>query len=107
MRSLPARLVALFAVLAVTCLVGCGATPDAPGGEGAQTYGGEITPGADEESEGDDGEAAPDGPVVAVDDGKIGQVSEGLVANAKMKATANLNLRKGAGTTYAILSVIP
>jgi cell wall-associated NlpC family hydrolase len=113
MRSLPTRLVALFAaVLAVTALAGCGATPDAPGGEGPQTYGGEITPGA-EDSEGDIGDDSPDGPLVAVadvdgaDDGAIGQVGQALVANAKMKTTANLNLRKGAGTSFAIVVVIP
>lgn len=113
MRTLP-RLVALFAaVLAVTVVVGCGATPDAPGGDGAQTYGGEITPGS-EESEGDVGDDSPDGPLVAVvdtdgadGDGNVGQVGQTLVANGKMKTTANLNLRKGAGTSFAVLAVIP
>ena len=113
MRSLPARLVALFAaVLAITSLVGCGSTPDAPGGAGAQTYGGEITPGAGggepEDSEGDIGDDTADGAIIPVDDGSnIGQVGQGLAANGKMRTTGNLNLRKGAGTSFAVLAVIP
>ncbi|CAN5888463.1 hypothetical protein BH11MYX4_BH11MYX4_38650 [soil metagenome] len=111
MRSLPARLVALFAaVLAIASLVGCGSTPDAPGGAGAQTYGGEITPGEPmDNSEGDVGDDSADGPIFAVDDadGAINHVAQGLVASSKMRTTGNLNLRKGAGTSYAVLAVIP
>jgi cell wall-associated NlpC family hydrolase len=112
MRSLPARLVALFAAaLAISALVGCGATPDAPGGEGAQTFGGEITPGEEPaDTEGDVGDDGPDGALVAVDDssdGAIEHVNQGLAASTKMKATGNLNLRKGAGTSYDVLVVIP
>ena len=109
MRSFPARLVALFAaVLAITSLVGCGSTPDAPGGGGAQTYGGEITPSEPQDSEGDVGDDANDGAIVPVDDGtNVGQVGQGLAANGKMRTTGNLNLRKGAGTSYAVLAVIP
>ncbi len=111
MRSLPARLLALFAaVLAITSLAGCGSTPDAPGGAGAQTYGGEITPGSEpEDAEGDVGDDTADGAIVPVDDGSsnLGQVVQGLTANGKMRATGNLNLRKGAGTSFAVLAVIP
>ena len=110
MRSLPARLVALFAaVLAISSLVGCGSTPDAPGGAGAQTYGGEISPGGEpDDSEGDVGDDATDGAIIPVDDGSnVGQVGQGLAANGKMRTTGNLNLRKGAGTSFAVLAVIP
>jgi cell wall-associated NlpC family hydrolase len=118
MRTLPASSVALlFAVLTFVALVvttGCAATPDTAGGggDGDTTYGAEITPGEDTEAAGDigdDGDA--DGPLVAVDDGApdgvVGSVNQGLAANAKMRTTANVNLRKGAGTTFAILAVIP
>lgn len=52
---------------------------------------------------GDDG----DGPLVAADDEVVGQVSESLTASEKLTTTANLNLRKGAGTSYSVISVIP
>ncbi len=120
MRSLETRLFLLLsAVLAVVMLAllgGCGATPDSggPGGEGAsaETYGTQITPSGDdgeEEGVGDVGdEGVSDGPLVAIDDGvQIGTISQSLTANSKMKATANLNLRKGAGTSYAVVAVIP
>jgi cell wall-associated NlpC family hydrolase len=114
MRSLPTRLIALlFAVLTFVALQGCGATPDTvdgEGGEGETTYGAEITPGDDGEGQsagdiGDDGDA--DGPLVAADDGAVGSVNQGLAANAKMRTTSNVNLRKGAGTSFAVLAVIP
>jgi len=111
MRSLPARLfVLLFAALTIIVLQGCGATPDAAGGEGETTYGATVAAGDDGEDSagdvGDDGE--PDAPLLAVDDGApIGTVHQALTANGKMRATANVNLRKGAGTSFAVLAVIP
>jgi cell wall-associated NlpC family hydrolase len=113
MRSLPARLLALLLTASLTVAVlailpGCGATPDtAAGGEGATTNGatvsidGEQAPG----DNGDDGTV--DGPLVAADDGAVGSVKQGLTVNGKMRATANVNLRKGAGTSFAVLAVIP
>ena len=106
MRSLPARLVALFAaLLAITSLVGCGSTPDSPDGEGAQPYGGEIAA-APGEAAGDNGDEG-DGPIVALDDGAIGQVAQSVVASSKMRTTGNVNLRKGPASSYAVVAVVP
>ncbi len=109
MRSLTARLLAMFAAaLAITALVGCGSSPDAAG-EAPTTHVSETAPGG-EESVGDIGDEGPtDSPIIAVDDtgAPLGQVSQGLVASAQMRATANVNLRKGAGTSFAVLAVIP
>jgi len=111
MRSLPARLfVLMFAALTIVVLQGCVATPDTAGGEGETTYGATGTTGDDgEDSAGDIGDDAdPDAPLVAADDGAtIGTVHQALTTNGKMKATANVNLRKGAGTSYAVVAVIP
>ncbi|MDB4946590.1 MAG: hypothetical protein JWP97_6124 [Labilithrix sp.] len=95
---------------ALALMVGCGGTPDSEGGAGEKhSYGAEITPGTDQGADGDVGDDTPDGPLTAVEDTDepTAQVGQGLVANGKMKATANVNLRKGAGTSYAVLMVIP
>lgn len=111
MRSLPAPLRALvltasLTLAALAVLVGCGATPDSAAPEGATTYGATVGDGTN--APGDDGDdGTVDGPLVAADDGVVGSVSQALSANGKMRATANVNLRKGAGTTYAVLAVIP
>jgi uncharacterized protein YraI len=111
MRSLPARLFALLsAALTIVVLQGCAATPDAAGGEGETTYSATATPGdvGDDTAGdvGDDGDA--DGPLVAVDDGSpIGTVQQTLTANGQMRATANVNLRTGAGTSFSVVAVIP
>jgi cell wall-associated NlpC family hydrolase len=126
MRSLPARLLMLLslviALVAVMAVGGCAADTGDGRGEGAG--GSSATgPGAGDvdEGEGEDGSGAGgavgdigddgegDGPLTAVDDGapNIGTVTTSLTANSKMKTTANVNLRKGAGTSYAILAVIP
>lgn len=111
MHSTPARLFALLsACLAFVALQGCVATPDTDGGEGETTYGAQIDPFGDdgEEGVGDVGDDTPDGPLVAVDDGEsIGSVTTALTVNGKMRTTANLNLRKGAGTSFAVVAVIP
>ena len=111
MRSLPARFfILMLSALTLVVLQGCGATPDAAGGEGETTYGATVTTGDDgEETAGDVGDDAdPDAPLVAADDGApIGTVNQALTANGKMRATANVNLRKGAATSYAVLAVIP
>jgi cell wall-associated NlpC family hydrolase len=112
MRSFPAPLRALLltaslTVAALAVLVGCGATPDsAASAQGATTNGATVTDGTS--APGDDGDTGPiDGPLVAADDGVVGSVTQALTANGKMRATANVNLRKGAGTSYAVLAVIP
>lgn len=115
MRSSSARLFAMFttclAVVALAVLPGCGATPDTAGGEGESTYGAQITPGdeGDEDGVGDVGDDTPDGPLTAVDDSEeaVSTSTQALTVNGKMRATANLNLRKGAGTGFAVLAVIP
>lgn len=95
--------------------VGCGAGTEVPstgegGGEladGADTYGMPVDdPGASEGDVGDPGDA----PLAAVDDADAESfvVTEpAVLAGATMRTTANLNLRKGAGTSYAVLAVIP
>ena len=111
MRSLPARLVSLlFAALTIVIVEGCAsnADPGSPGGgEGATTYAGEVTPDPTAPGDtGDDGDT--DGPLVAVDDTpNVGTVHEGLTASSQMRTTANVNFRKGAGTTFAVIAVIP
>lgn len=114
MRSSPARLFALLstclAFVTLAVLPGCGATPDTAGGEGESTYGAQITPGddGDDDGVGDVGDDTADGPLTAVDDSEaVGTSTQALTVNGKMKATANLNLRKGAGTGFAVLAVIP
>jgi cell wall-associated NlpC family hydrolase len=112
MRSLPARFLSVLsvvlAVFAATSLGGCGATPDTAGGEGDPSS---LSPGDDGEEgvgdNGDDGDA--DGALTAADDdgAPIGTVTQSLTVNGKMRATANVNLRKGAGTSFSVLAVIP
>lgn len=114
MRSFTAKLVALLLAALAVVLVGCSAAPDETGGGGGQTtYAGQL-PGDDGD---DEGAAAPgdvgddsDGPLVAADDSSVGG-SDGpmtaLAGTSQMKTTANLNLRKGAGTSFAVLAVIP
>lgn len=114
MRSLPARffsvLSVVLAVFAATSLGGCGATPDTAGTEGDPSS---LAAGDDAEEglgdNGDNGEdGEPDGALTAADDGAaIGTVTQSLTANGKMRATANVNLRKGAGTGFSVLAVIP
>jgi len=114
MRSLPARVFSLmFVALTIAVVQGCASTADPAGGGGATTYGAEVTPDpASEGDTGDDGE--PDSALVAVDDSanagdgaNVGTVHETLIASSQMRTTANLNFRKGAGTTYAVIAVIP
>ncbi len=109
MRSLPTRLFALLTlVLAFVALQGCSANPDDAANGADSTYGAQVNGDDGEEAPGDVGDDTPDGPMIAADDGiTVGTVHQGLVANGKMKTTANLNLRKGAGTSFAVLAVIP
>jgi len=111
MRSLPARLFSLMFVALTIAVVpvfvsACASNAD-PAGGGATTYGAQVTPDpASEGDTGDDGE--PDAPLVAADDtANVGTVHEGLIAAAQMRTTANVNFRKGAGTTFAVIAVIP
>lgn len=119
MRSLQARLFLLLsAVLAFVALAfmgGCSATPDSAGGEGATLAGAQVDVGDDgddsrseDDGVGDVGDDSSDGPLTAVDDSvQLGSSVQALTTNQKMKATANLNLRKGAGTSFAVIAVIP
>jgi uncharacterized protein YraI len=109
MRSLPATLVSLMsASLAVVALQGCGATPDGAAGPDETTYGATVTPGGEAtKAPGDVGDETPDAPLVAADDGVIGTLHQTLAASSKMQATANVNFRKGPGTSFAVLAVIP
>lgn len=117
MRTPPARLFLLMFVAALAAVVGCSASPDSSGGGGGQeTYGGSITPGDDGDDDapgsvgdvGDEGDL--DGPLTAVDDsvdvGGGGPVTA-FAGTAQAKTTANLNLRKGPGTSYSVIAVIP
>lgn len=111
MRPLSARFVSLVSVaLTFVLMQGCGATPDSAVSE--TTFGAEITPGDEPQAPGDVGEEGDgDGPLVAVDDtgadGSLGDVHQALSANAKMRATSNVNLRKGAAASFAVVAVIP
>jgi cell wall-associated NlpC family hydrolase len=103
-------LLVVTTALVLTIGVGCGSAADtttAPAGE--QTpYGAEVgTPGESEGDVGDDDPSAVDGdaPLVAADESIPGSMEPFAAATAK--TTANLNLRKGPGTSYAILAVIP
>lgn len=116
MRSIQARLFLLLsAVLAFVALQGCSATPDSAGGEGATLAGAQVDVGdVGDDSDGDVGDVGDvgddvsDGPITAVDDSvQIGSSAQALTTNQKMRATANVNLRKGAGTSFAVLAVIP
>jgi uncharacterized protein YraI len=113
MRSLPARVVSLMFValtlVALAVLPGCGSTPDTAGGEGATTYGAEVTPDPAAAATGDVGDnGEPDSALVAADDTtNIGTAAQGLTASSQMRATANVNFRKGAGTSFAVIAVIP
>jgi len=110
MRSLPARLFTLLsvvlAVFTATSLGGCGATPDTAGSEGDTP---QLTSGEGEEGLGDNGDdGEPDGALTAADDdAPIGTATQALTVNGKMRTTANVNLRKGAGTSFSVLAVIP
>ena len=93
----------IFAVAsaAVLFVVGCGSQG---AGETTATQdptlkGAEITVG----DVGDDG----DTDLTPADDGAVASVSETLTAAEKLTTTGNLNLRKGAGTSFAVISVIP
>ena len=112
MRSLPLRLVRLVtpllsAAIAFVALQGCGASPDTAGDQGSgTTYGATVDTG--EEGVGDVGDDTPEGPMIAADDGApVGTTHQGLTANGQMKTTANLNLRKGAGTGFGVIAVVP
>lgn len=111
MRPLHAKLLGLMLSALAVVTVGCSAAPDETGGAGGQTtYGAQLPgdDGDDDSAPGDVGDDTADGPLVAVDDssGEDGPMMA-LAGTSQMKTTANLNLRKGAGTSFAILSVIP
>ena len=81
------RLPALLAIAAV--VVGCSASSDPQWSSG-----------------GDVGDNT-DAPAAPADDSVPGGTTQELTAGQQMVTTANLNLRKGAGTSYSVIVVIP
>jgi len=83
-------------------LVGCGSAKegfDSP----AETFEADITPTPTDDL-GDTG----DDSLVAVDDSAVPDgTPTALAGNTQMTTTGNLNLRKGPGTTFAVIAVIP
>jgi uncharacterized protein YgiM (DUF1202 family) len=111
MRSFVARLLLLFVIF----VIGCSSQVEGGAGNQSQeTYGAPL-PNVDTEGDnGDDGDSAAVGDVGDEDTSLVGADETVPAAPATpaagtttMKATANLNLRKGPGTSYAILLVIP
>lgn len=127
------RLTLLVAVgVSLSVAVGCGAGPDEGGALAREAAGEESGPPSEEGlwSEGDVGDESADGivvdeaeiddadlrlagdaPLAAADDAlavDLAQIPiEQLAASTLLRATANVNLRKGPGTTYGVLKVIP
>src|SRR5688572_20752230 len=97
------------ALVVLTIGVGCGSAGDTADTTGGPT--GEQTPyGAEVNGEGGDvGDEADaidaDGPLIAADDSIPG--SQEPFAAATAKTTANVNFRKGPGTGYSVIAVIP
>jgi cell wall-associated NlpC family hydrolase len=106
------RSLALVAAVAVVVVVGCGSGDDGIDGTGAQaTMGAPFDPGA-AEGEGDVGDDdllgggdGADAALAAADDSIA--APDAPFAMTTVKTTANVNLRKGPGTSFAILAVIP
>jgi cell wall-associated NlpC family hydrolase len=121
MRSIATFLLA--AALSVV-VVACGSANDPSAGSdpgSATTYGTPASAAGEGDvaeenlmSEGDVGDDGPigdaidaDEPLVAADDSEAIPESTEILASATAVTTANLNLRKGPGTSYAVLAVIP
>ncbi len=108
MRSL---LVAIIAGLTLAVAAGCGPTSESTtdGSSTGDTMGAELDPSDD--SEGDVGDVGllDDAPIVAADDSVPGlpDASKTMAAATKARTTGNVNLRKTASTSAAILAVIP
>lgn len=103
--ALVAIAVALFAMLAA-----CSVEPvDSAGDPSHGVYGADLPTTEDDVGEdgaiGDVGDLE-DGPLVPADD-EVPAVMHALAGATSMKATANLNLRKGPGTSYGVVLVIP
>jgi cell wall-associated NlpC family hydrolase len=111
--SLRSCLLALVAAVVTLALVACGPSAD-PTTLGAHP-GTSTSPNLPDDpsvSGGDIGDpGAADGPLVAADDNTPGfggpTAGPTLPANSAMVTTANLNLRKGPGTSFGIVLVIP
>jgi cell wall-associated NlpC family hydrolase len=100
-------LVIIIAGLTLAIAAGCGPTLE-PTADGNDSTGIEGDPG--EDSEGDVGDdTLSDGPIVAADDTipAVSDTPETLAAATKARTTANVNLRKSASTSAAVLAVIP
>lgn len=110
------RIASLVAALAVVVVVGCSSSNDTiEGNKPASTMGADLDPGVaeGEGSEGDVGDddllgGGNDAVDVALDpaDESIAAVNAPF-AVTNVKTTANVNLRKGPGTSFAVLAVIP
>lgn len=108
---------ALLATLTLSLLaVACSVPAEEPGG-GETLYGGTISTPA-EEGEADEGADGPMFGDVGEADGALVGADElarpfdpaalsSLTAASEVRATANVNLRKGPGTGYSVLAVVP
>jgi cell wall-associated NlpC family hydrolase len=114
--SLRSTLQALAVGFSLAVATGCGSGSDPSGGAVGDpddtTMAGELDPTAEPEGDvGDVGdEGVSDGPIVAADDNEASApmaLDTALAAATKARTTANVNLRKGAGTSYSVLAVIP
>ena len=103
-------LFAIIAGLSVAVAAGCGPTSDPTAGHSTgETMGAELEPGEDSEGDVGDEGIAEDGPIVGADDSVPGlpDNSDMMLSATQARTTANLNLRKSANTSAAILAVIP
>jgi cell wall-associated NlpC family hydrolase len=111
MRNHVVLLLASTVVAVLTFGVGCSSADDTPGSLGERTsYGAEIPGPGREGDNGDDGEPGSgfvdgDRALAAADESVPG--IQGTFAASTAKATADVNLRSGPGTSHAILAVIP
>jgi hypothetical protein len=100
MSSLATRLGALLSVTACVTVASLSVSACSVDTEAGAPPGGEP---------GDLGDDSPDGPLRPVDDSAPPAVvpGTGLLVKDRMTVTADLNLRKGPGTSFAVLAVIP
>jgi uncharacterized protein YraI len=106
-----------LSLLIVALLIGCSSEPDGAAGIPSHgTYGADLPneetngdPGDDGDNAiiGDVGDLGEDTALVAADENVPAATAAPSAGTTTLKATSNVNLRKGPGTSYAILLVIP